>query len=150
MVPSILRGKQPRYLPLWWDFCDVVWFYEVFLFSWGIVVFNSCLFDGVCFLYSQVFISFFFFRGFWFFLHLVILFLPSFVVFRFSLLEWLIFHAKFHSLSSLYIVTECVRVSICFHFGKHFDVVHVHGMVDLFLPLMRVVPTSAFINYVIK
>ena len=36
MVPSILRGKQPRCLYLWWDFWYIVWFWVLFLFFWCI------------------------------------------------------------------------------------------------------------------
>ena len=33
MVPSILKGRQPWYFPLWWDFCYVVWFRVIFCSS---------------------------------------------------------------------------------------------------------------------
>ena len=38
-----------------------------------------------------------FLRVFWFFLDLAVLFLPLFVSYRFSLLTWQFFYAKFHS-----------------------------------------------------
>ena len=64
MVPSILGGEQPRYLSLWWDFCYVVWFQTVFLFSWGhlfiFFFFHVLMFDGFRFQYCQVFGSSFF------------------------------------------------------------------------------------------
>ena len=34
MVLGILQGRQPRHLFLGWDFCYIVWFKVVFLFSW--------------------------------------------------------------------------------------------------------------------
>ena len=34
MVPSVSRGGQPRCLSPWWDFCNKVWFWVVFSFSW--------------------------------------------------------------------------------------------------------------------
>ena len=37
MVPSILRGEQPKYLSLWWDFFYIVWLSVVFSFSWDIL-----------------------------------------------------------------------------------------------------------------
>ena len=37
IVPSILRGRQPRYLSLSWNFCYVVTFQIVFSFSWDIL-----------------------------------------------------------------------------------------------------------------
>ena len=48
--------------------------------------FHLDLFDGIRFQYSQVLVSFFFRRVFWFFLDSVVVFLPSLAVYRFSLL----------------------------------------------------------------
>ena len=82
MVPSILRGGQPRYLSLRWNFCYVVWSQVVFFVIHGYLkktFFHLCIFDGVCF------ISFLFSDRSDFFFDLVVLFLPSFAAFRLSL-----------------------------------------------------------------
>ena len=46
-VPNVLRGRQPMYLSLWWDFCLIVWFREVFSFSWGVLL--EKIFSAFCF-----------------------------------------------------------------------------------------------------
>ena len=60
MVLSILQGRLPRSLYLWWDFCRWDWFRKVFLFTWGAVfLFLSLLFfHGVRFHYNQVLVIF--------------------------------------------------------------------------------------------
>ena len=59
-----LTRSQPRYIFLWWDLCDVVWFWVSFSFSSGILsfyfFFHLRMFYGVRFQYSQVFVSFLF------------------------------------------------------------------------------------------
>ena len=91
MVPIILRRGQPRYLFLWWDICYVVWFRVVFSFSRDVLFYFFFILSPLIFYGARrpVFPSickFPFLRAFWFFLNLVVLFLPSFVLFRFLLL----------------------------------------------------------------
>ena len=60
MIPSILRERQPKYLYLWWNFCNIVWFLIVFSFSWGnhfYLFFLLCRFSGAHFQYSKVFVG---------------------------------------------------------------------------------------------
>ena len=56
MVPSILQGKLPRCLSLWWDSCSKAWFREVFSFVWDTLFknlfFQLHLYDSVLFHYS--------------------------------------------------------------------------------------------------
>ena len=73
------------------------------------------------------------------FLYLVVLFLPSFFVFHFSLLAWHIFLCQ---ISSLYL--DCISslfVSVFpilfFIFGIYFHAVHVHLVVDFFCPVFH-------------
>ena len=102
MVPNILGGGQPRYLSFWWDFCYVVWFRVVFLFSWGILFFSFLfhlrMFNSFRFQYSQVFVGFHFFKCSDFFLDLAVLFLSSYVVFCFLLLARHVFLCRILSL----------------------------------------------------
>ena len=60
-----------------------------------IFFFHLRMFDGVRFQYSSI-CEFHFLQAFWFLLDFVVLFLPPFVVFRFSLLHDIFFYAKFH------------------------------------------------------
>ena len=80
-----------------------------------IFFFHLNLFDGVCFQYSQVFVRFLFYDHCNFFLALVVLFLPSRVVSRFSLLAWRIF-LFWIPMSWLDIPTARIRVSSSFSF----------------------------------
>ena len=120
MVPSILRGGEPRYLSLRWDFCYVVWFQEVvFSFSWSF--FFLSIFSSMC--------KVSFLRAYWLFLDLVDLFLLSFVVFWFSLSVGHIFRCQIPSLYLDYFIScsylrwtpingKSVSVSIFFHISK--------------------------------
>ena len=113
MIPSIYWGGQPRYLSLWWDFCYVLWFRKVFSFSWGILYyffFHLHLLDGVRSQYSQIIVGFFF-------SDLLILFLPSYVVFRFSLLTW---HIFLWQISSLCLDSIFLLPVLEFPFLSHF------------------------------
>ena len=69
MVLVILRRGQPRYLSLWWDFCYIVWFREVFSFSCGILFFFS--FISTCLMVSASSIS----------KYLLVAFSPSVLIF---------------------------------------------------------------------
>ena len=95
MVSSILLEEEPRCLSIWWDFCYIVLFRVVFLFSkdtlFFFCFFRSCLLVWWCLLpiVSGIckFPFFFSFLGgvcVLIFLDLVVLFLPSYVIFRFS------------------------------------------------------------------
>ena len=103
MVPSILRGGQPRRLYLWWDFCYIVSFEscsrspEKLIFN--LFFFHLPLFDGDRFQYSQIFISSLFSdcSDSFFFL--------PFAVLRCSLLAWNIF--RWH-ITSLY--PDCIYI----------------------------------------
>ena len=80
MVPNILHKEEPVYSSLFWDFCYRLWFRTVFSFFGSIIssplICRSPLpvFPSIC--------TFPFLKSFWFFLDLVVLFLPSFVVYR--------------------------------------------------------------------
>ena len=76
------------------------------------------MFNGVHFQYSQVFCGFPFLWAFWFCLDLVVLFLPSYVVFHYSLFARHIFLNSI-SISWQYILTACIRVSNSFSFLAH-------------------------------
>ena len=99
MVPNILQGGHFWCLYLLWDFCQIVCFRVDFLFSWDT---HFLLFISSQFVWEYslpIFSSnckFPFLRASWFFLDLVVQFLPSFDVFRFTLLVWQVFHVKFH------------------------------------------------------
>ena len=121
IVPSILRVGQLRYLSLWWDFCYVLWFRVVFSFSWCILLI-SFSFLLVCLISSTFNISKYSYVSFSpsvriFFLDLVVLFLPSFVIFCFSLLA---LHIFLYQIPSLYL--DCIsslsvlRFPVLFHF----------------------------------
>ena len=94
MVPSILQDGQFRCLFFWWDSCYKVWLQKVFSIFWVTLFWfflssplvlwcplpifpNTCMFP--------------FIRAFRLFLHLVVLFLPLFIFYRFSLIAWHIF-----------------------------------------------------------
>ena len=70
--------------------------------------FHLRLFDGVHFQYSQVFVSFIFSQCYDFFLDLVVLFPPSFVVFSFSLLALHISLCQIPSLCPYYLFSLSV------------------------------------------
>ena len=84
MVLSILRGRQPRYLSFWWDFCYIVWFWAVLSFSWSILFFFFSFISAYLMVsasnipkYLLVSIS----QSVLIFLDLVVLFLLSWVIF---------------------------------------------------------------------
>ena len=86
-----------------------------------------------------------------FFVDFLVLFLPTFVVFNFSLLAWYIFLCPNSiSMSSLHIFTVCERFQFFFILGKGFDVVNSDSDVDFFLWFMKIVPACAFPKYVIQ
>ena len=67
MIPSILLIGQPKCLSLWWGFCCVARFREVFSFSRATLLFfgfflffHLNLFDDIRFQYTRVLVSFFF------------------------------------------------------------------------------------------
>ena len=89
IVPIIFQQVQTRCLFLCWDFYHIFWFQIVFSISWETLLKNFLFFhsfDGVSFQYSQILVSFLFTGRSDFFLDLVVLFLLSIPVFRFSLL----------------------------------------------------------------
>ena len=88
--------------------------------------FHLVLFDGICYQYSQVLVIFLFYIDSDFFLDLVVLFLPSFVIFPFSFLA---FHIFLYQLPFLY--PDCIfcmykSFKFFFSFGKQFDVIYAH------------------------
>ena len=92
-----------------------------------------------------------FLRAFWLLLDLVLRLLPSYIVFSFSLLTRCVFLCQIPFLYLNYILTVCFRVSIFFSFfGKQFDVVHVHQLVDLFLRFTELVSDCAFPKDVVE
>ena len=86
---SIFRRGQPRCLSVWWDFCYTVWFRVVFSFSWFFFFnfFFFCMFDGVRFQNSQVFVYFLFSKVSWweFMLDLDFLWVQLKIIFKDSL-----------------------------------------------------------------
>ena len=100
-VPIIWRGGQPRCSSFWTDFCYIVWFPVIFLHSWRALfkLFLSSLLIRWCMLpiFTSICKSLFFWT-FWFYLDLIVLFLLSFAIFRFSLLARLIFLCQIKSL----------------------------------------------------
>ena len=75
------------------------------LLRYSFLIFNfiSVFFYSVCFHYYQVLVGFLFSGRFYFSLDLIVLFLPSFDVFRFSLLAW---HIFLYQIPSLY--PDCI------------------------------------------
>ena len=89
-----------------------------------------------------------FLPGFWLFPNLVVLFSPSFVVFCFSLSAWHIFLCQILSLYPDSVSLPSVlgfRILFSF-FGKQFDVVYIHLVVNLCLLFMK----FAFAKYVVE
>ena len=82
----VLLGGQSRCLSLWWDFSYVVWFRVFFLvLLWYILKFflsSSLVWWFPLPIFTSIW-KFHFLRAFWYFLDLVVLFLPSFVAFCF-------------------------------------------------------------------
>ena len=108
----------------------MVFFYLFFLSSLLVWCCLSPIFPSIC--------KFPFLRMFWFLLNCVVLFLPLFVVFRFSLFTWHIFlwqipSLYYHCISSLPILGSLVL----FHFWKLFYIVHVHKVTNFFLRSMH-------------
>ena len=121
IISSVLQGGYHRYLSLWWYFCNVVWFWVVFSFSWDIFFqnyfFHLSLFNGDRFQYSQILVNFLFSS--------VLIFpwfgssIPSCVVFHYSLLAWHIFLRQITSLYPDYIFLSSVPgCPILFHFWQ--------------------------------
>ena len=137
--PQYLTRGQPRHLSLWWDCCCVVWFRFVFSFSWSILFIfyfiSACLMASASNIPKYLYVSFS--PSVLIFLDLVVLFLPSFVVFRFSLLTWHIFQ---YQLQSLYLDSiSSLTVSNSFSFFANnlmsffycqFDSPVLHGIFD--------------------
>ena len=97
--PKNLTRGYPSRLSLWWYSCYVVWFRVVFSFSLypllkffrsSLLVWWYPIFQSIC--------RFPFLQASWFFLCLVVLFVPSCVVSGFTLLTWRIFLCKIPSL----------------------------------------------------
>ena len=73
MVPSILRGWQPRCLSIWWDFCSIVWLRVIFSFSRDIlfIIFffplvwwcSLPIFQSICKFYFVMIYLFIIFKG---------------------------------------------------------------------------------------
>ena len=130
----LTRG-QLRYLFLWWDSCYVACFRVVFLLAWGILFIFFLSFLRVWWSLLLIFPSIFkipVLRAFRFFLDLVVLFLASFVVIRFSLLAWYIFLYQVlflypDNISSLPVIRSLIFFNF---FCKQLDVIHVHVGVD--------------------
>ena len=118
MVPSILLGGQLWRLSLWCDFHYIVWFRVVSSLSWDILFkffFHLRLFCGVRFQYLQVLVNFNFIVHSDFFG--IVLFSPSCVVSRFSLLARHILPWQIPSLCPDYILSLSILVfQILFHF----------------------------------
>ena len=142
----ILRGRQPRYLSLRWNFCYVVWFPVVFLVSWGIlfyIFFNLHMFDGVCFQYSQVFVSVFstsvlIFSWLGSSIPSDICHLPLFIISlaHFSLPNYI-------PLYCLFIFTVCISVShVFFIFLKQLHMIYVHDVVGIIIIIIIIIIIS--------
>ena len=149
MVPSILRGGQPMYLSLWWNFCYVVWFRVVFSFTCWILFFFFLSFPHVWWCPLPIFSSICRFpclREFWFCLDFVVFCFPS-VICHFPLFVISIAHFSLSNsipVSWLYSLTTCIRVSNSFSFLAN------SLMADFFLQFMKFVSVSAFPKYVIE
>ena len=119
MVTSILRGWKPRYLSLWWDFYCELCFQVVFLLCWSIFYIFSFLFARWIEYTSYIPSKFPFLWAFWLCLNLIVLFLPYYVIFFYSLLAWHIFLCQNSiPISSLPLLWCTIFLS----FGKRFDV----------------------------
>ena len=120
MVPCILNREQQRFLSIWWNFCIVVCFRVVFSSSWENLYFffNFYFFDSYASNIFLVLVCFFSVRSD-FFLYLLVLFLSSFVIFRFSLLVWHIFLSQTPSFCHDCISSQLVLgFLILFHFWQ--------------------------------
>ena len=83
-----------------------------------------------------------FLRAFWFCIDLVVLFLPSYVIFRFSLLAWYIFYGRFHpNILTVYPHCPYKGFQSFLIFYKQFYVVMVYWVVDFFLQFVKYVST---------
>ena len=123
LISSILQGRQPR-LPLM-KFLLQSLVSRSFLVRQRYSFYFSLhfpLLNCVCFQYSHVLISFLLFSCSDF---LLILFLPLFVFFHFSLLAWHIFLCQIP-----FLYPDCIFLLFVFEsffiFRKQLDVVHVH------------------------
>ena len=152
--PEYLTRGQPRCLSLWWDFFYVVFFRIVFSFFWRILFkffFHLHLFDGIHFQNSRVFVGFLFSECSEFFLVLVILFLPSHVIFCSSLFEWHIFLFQIPSQYRRFICTLLVlKVLILFHFWQTVLYRPCTLVGWFFLAIYEVASAWAFRKYVIE
>ena len=70
----------------------------------------------------------------------------------FSLLTWYIFLSNSIPISWVYILTACIRVSnfFVFVFGKQFDVVHTHKVIDHFLQFTKFITAGVFPEYLVE
>ena len=116
----------------------MVWFPVVFSFFWDTLssFFSSCPLVWWCPLpLLPRILKFPFLRVFWHFLGLVVLFFPSWVVSRFSLLHGKFFCGKFYLSVWTIFSLSVLRFPRLFIFIRQFDVVHVHYVIYLFLRL---------------
>ena len=128
LVPCILRVRQVGYFPF--DKISAIKFGFPVLLIYSFYIFLSYSLVWLCPLSICKSISRFpFLTAFWFFLCLIVLFLPSYVVSRFSLLTWRIFLCQIPSLcpdKSIFSLPVLGFSIFFFTFGQRFVVVHVH------------------------
>ena len=134
-VLSVLLGRLPWYLCLWWDVCCRAWFPDGFLFIYEklFLFFLSSLLVWWCLL--SIFPSICnlaFIQAFRFFLDLAVLFFPLFVFSTFHYEHGTFFYAKFHYYILL-VYSYCLYQSFQFFFifCKQLDVLPVHEVIDL-------------------
>ena len=119
--------------------CDLVLYSFLLLMRYSLLFFfHLRMFDGVCFQYSQVFVSFLFSMRSNFFLDLVDLFHLSFVVFNF--ITSMVHFSMQNSIpiSLLYILTAIISNSFSFLANRLMSTLHIRWLVLLLLLLIRV------------
>ena len=133
----LTRGTAQVFLFLLCVSYNIVWFWVAFLLSKDTLYsffFHLPLFDGVRFQYPQVFVSFLFSEHSKFFLiwllHSVrhVSRLPLFII-------SMVYFSMLNSIPifGLYFLTVCIRLSnFVFVFGKQFDAIRVHWVIDIF------------------
>ena len=140
-----------RSLSFWGEFYNIVWFREIFSFPWDALFnlfFHFHLFDGAHFQYSRVPTGFLFSVSSDFFLDLVVLFLPSIIVYCFSSLAWHILQSQIPSLypDCIFSLTILGPPILFFIFGKQSHILHVHEAFDLSCCLVSLLPSVYFVS----
>ena len=140
MVQNILQERLPRCLFLWLDFYwAFVLRWLLFLLRFFFFFFRFCLFDGVHHQYSEALVILIFFKEFWYFPDLIVLFLPLFLLSTFFLSVWHFSITNSIPISWQYILIVCIRVgSFCFFLisSKYLDIfIYIYIYIYIYIKL---------------